>query len=54
MIRAQVGIALDPWLMHPVFAYTPPGIILLAACAGCLPAWRAYATDVATGLAPAA
>lgn len=54
VIRAQVGVVLDVWQWHPALAFTPPGIVALAACAGCVPAWRAYATDVATGLAPAA
>ena len=53
-LRDRVGVVLD--VMHvtaPVLA-TPVVVALLGAGAGIVPALRAYATDVASNLAPAA
>jgi putative ABC transport system permease protein len=54
MIRAQTGIVLDALQYHPVFVFTPIGVILLGAIAGVVPAFKAYQTDVATNLTPIA
>ncbi|MBK7976092.1 MAG: ABC transporter permease [Deltaproteobacteria bacterium] len=54
LLRDRVGVVLD--VMHvtaPVLA-TPVVVALLGAGAGIVPALRAYATDVASNLAPAA
>jgi putative ABC transport system permease protein len=50
IIREQTGVVLDPFLYHRSLAWTPLGMALLGAAAGLLPAWKAYATDVATHL----
>lgn len=52
VIRAQTGVVLDPWQFHPVLPLAPLGMVALGALAGVLPAWKAYATDVAGNLAP--
>ena len=52
IVRTQTGVVLDVFAFHPVLAWTPPAMILLAALCGLLPAWKAYRTDVATHLAP--
>ena len=33
-------------------SWTPLGMLAVGALAGCLPAWKAYATDVAADLLP--
>jgi putative ABC transport system permease protein len=53
IIREQTGVVLDPLLYHRSLAWTPLGMALLGAAAGLLPAWKAYATDVATHLSAA-
>ena len=53
VVRAQTGVVLDIWSMHPALYLTPLGMTLVGALAGVLPAYKAYATDVATNLAPA-
>jgi len=53
IVRAQTGVVLDVFAWHPVLAAAPAGMTLLGALAGVLPAVKAYATDVATNLAPA-
>jgi putative ABC transport system permease protein len=46
-------VVLDVFAPHPVLWIAPLGMLLLGAVAGLLPAWKAYATDVADNLAPA-
>ncbi|GMV82532.1 MAG: hypothetical protein AMXMBFR7_37160 [Planctomycetota bacterium] len=52
VIRAQTGVVLVPLQYHPVLWAAPLGMVVLGAFAGILPAWKAYRTDVATGLQP--
>lgn len=52
IVREQTGVVLDVYAVHPILWLTPPLMIALGAVAGVLPAFRAYATDVATNLAP--
>lgn len=52
VIHRETGVVIDPWHFHPALLLTPIGLIALGALAGLLPALRAYATDVATHLAP--
>ena len=51
-IRAQTGIALEPWAWNPVFLQAPLGMVALCALCGLVPAAKAYRTDVARHLAP--
>ncbi|MFA6962487.1 MAG: FtsX-like permease family protein [Opitutaceae bacterium] len=51
-IRAQTGVALEPWAWTPVFVWAPLGMVVLCALSGLLPAAKAYRTDVARHLAP--
>lgn len=52
IIRAQTGVVLDVMQFHPVLVLTPIGMTLLGAIAGMVPAFKAYATDVASHLIP--
>ncbi|MCC6234382.1 MAG: ABC transporter permease [Verrucomicrobiales bacterium] len=52
VVRAQTGVVLEPWVLHPVMALAPLGMIGLAALSGLLPAWKAYQTPVAENLVP--
>ena len=52
VIRAQVGVVLEPWAWNPVFLWAPAGIIACGAAAGIVPAVKAYRTDVAEHLVP--
>ncbi len=52
IIRAQVGVVLDPWAWNPVLVWAPVGIIASGAAAGIVPALKAYRTDVAENLVP--
>ncbi len=52
IIRAQVGVVLDPWAWNLVFLWAPAGIIASGAAAGIVPALKAYRTDVAENLVP--
>lgn len=52
IVREQTGVALGVLAWHPMLWLTPPLMIGLGACAGVFPALRAYATDVASNLAP--
>lgn len=52
VVRAQVGVVLEPADFHPIMVWTPLGLVLLGALAGLAPAAKAYRTDVATHLAP--
>jgi len=53
VVRAQTGVELGPLSFHPALLWVPAGTLLLGALAGLLPAWKAYATDVAQNLLPA-
>ncbi|HRK33521.1 MAG TPA: ABC transporter permease [Candidatus Hydrogenedentes bacterium] len=53
IVRAQTGVVLDVWSLHPALYITPIGMTVVGALAGVLPAYKAYATDVATNLTPA-
>lgn len=52
VIRAQTGVVLDPLAPDPVLAWAPLAMIAMGALAGLIPAFKAYRTDVASGLAP--
>lgn len=52
VVRARTGVDINPCALHPAMLWLPPGVVALCACAGLFPAWRAYRTDVAEGLAP--
>jgi putative ABC transport system permease protein len=52
IIRAQTGVVLEVFQFHPVLVLTPLGMVMLGAVAGILPAYKAYATDVAANLVP--
>jgi len=52
IIRRQTGVVIEPWAFNAVLLWTPPGMVLLGLLAGLIPAAKAYATDVATNLAP--
>ena len=52
IIRRQTGVVIEPWAFNAVLLWTPPGMVLLGLIAGLIPAAKAYATDVATHLAP--
>jgi putative ABC transport system permease protein len=52
IIKAQTGVVLDVLQVHPALVLTPAIMIFLGALAGVIPAIKAYATDVATNLAP--
>ncbi len=51
-IRSQVGVVLDPFALHWILVAAPVGMTAIGALAGIIPATKAYATDVATNLAP--
>ena len=50
-IEARTGVLVEAVDFHPVFVLAPLGMFVLGALAGLVPAWKAYATDVATHLA---
>ena len=52
VIRAQTGVLIEAFTYNPVMLWAPPGMILLCALCGLLPAWKAYRTDIAENLAP--
>lgn len=52
VIRAQTGVVLDPFAWDAVWLWAPAAMIALSALAGMVPAWKAYRTNVADGLAP--
>ena len=53
VVQAQTGVVLDVWSLHPALYITPLSMTVVGALAGVLPAYKAYATDVATNLTPA-
>jgi putative ABC transport system permease protein len=52
VVRARTGVVLELFIFHPFYLWTPLVMLLLGALAGLLPAWKAYATDVAQNLLP--
>ncbi len=52
-MRMKAGVVLDVTAFHDAWWFTPIGMIALGAMTGTVPAWKAYATDVATNLVPA-
>lgn len=52
VVRSQTGVVLDVAAVHPALWWTPLGMMGVGAVAGLLPAFKAYATDVAAGLVP--
>jgi putative ABC transport system permease protein len=52
IMRAQVGVVLNPFAFHPVMLWSPAASIALGGLAGILPALKAYRTDVAQNLVP--
>lgn len=54
IVRAQTGVVFDLLRFHPILLLTPISMIVIGALAGIVPAFKAYATDVATNLTPIA
>jgi putative ABC transport system permease protein len=52
IVRAQTGVVLDVLAVHWILWAMPLGMIVVGAIAGVIPAIKAYATDVASNLAP--
>ena len=50
VVRAETGVVLEVWSGHPALWWTPVGMLVLGGAAGLLPAFKAYATDVARTL----
>jgi hypothetical protein len=52
VIRAQTGVVIEALRYDPVLIVAPAAMIVVGAVAGCVPALKAYATDVASNLSP--
>jgi putative ABC transport system permease protein len=52
LLRSQTGVVLSLGFWHPALYLAPLGVTLLGLFAGLVPAWSAYATDVAENLKP--
>ncbi len=52
VLRAQVGVVLNPLALHSVMLWAPLGMIALSALGGIIPAMKAYRTNVAENLVP--
>ena len=52
IIRQQTGVVVDIFGLHPVLIISPAVMIALGALAGIIPAYKAYKTEVASGLSP--
>lgn len=52
IVRAQTGVVLEVFSVHPALYLTPVGMVVVGSIAGVLPAFKAYSTDVATNLVP--
>ncbi|MBI3876258.1 MAG: ABC transporter permease [Verrucomicrobia bacterium] len=52
VLRAQVGVVLNPLALHSVMLWAPLGMIALSALGGIIPAIKAYRTNVAENLVP--
>ncbi|MEM8883116.1 MAG: ABC transporter permease [Planctomycetota bacterium] len=50
LIRSRTGVVLEILSFNSVFVWIPLGMVLLGAVAGVIPAYKAYATDVAPNL----
>jgi putative ABC transport system permease protein len=50
VVKQQTGVVLDPLKFHPALVLTPLGMVVIGAGAGVVPAFKAYATDVASNL----
>jgi putative ABC transport system permease protein len=50
IIQAQTGVVLSAWAGNAAMLWAPPGMIVLCALCGLVPAWKAYRADVATHL----
>ncbi len=53
VVRRETGVMLDVTSPHPALVWTPVAMIGLGALAGLFPAYKAYATDVASHLSGA-
>ena len=53
VVRSRTGVVLDKTLLHPSFWWTPLAMVGIGALSGLLPAFKAYATDVASHLSGA-
>lgn len=51
-VRKETGVVLEVFMLHPSLYLTPLGMTLLGALTGIIPAYKAYATDVAENLVP--
>ena len=51
-VRKETGVVLEVFMLHPSLYLTPIGMTLLGALTGIVPAYKAYATDVAENLIP--
>ncbi len=54
VIRQETGVVLDLNAQHPALLWAPVGMIVVGAIAGCIPAIKAYSTDVARVLSESA
>ncbi|MCA9001324.1 MAG: ABC transporter permease, partial [Planctomycetes bacterium] len=54
VIREETGVVLDLWAWHPALLWTPIGMLILGGLAGCVPAIKAYSTDVGRVLSESA
>jgi putative ABC transport system permease protein len=52
VVRTQTGVVLETLRWDAVLVAAPVTVILLGALAGCIPAIKAYRTDVAQNLTP--
>ncbi len=52
VVRTETGVVIDALRFHPALVLAPLGMVAVGAAAGAVPALKAYATDVATHLAP--
>lgn len=50
LVRQETGVVLDLWYPHLALVWVPLGMVALGLFSGLLPAWKAYATDVARNL----
>ncbi|MFT5057373.1 MAG: putative ABC transport system permease protein [Planctomycetota bacterium] len=54
VIRQETGVVLDLGAWHPALLWTPIGMVVVGAVSGCIPAIKAYSTDVARVLSESA
>ncbi|HZE99848.1 MAG TPA: ABC transporter permease [Planctomycetota bacterium] len=53
VVKQQTGVVLDPLKFHPSLVLTLAGMVGVGALSGVVPAFKAYATDVASNLVAA-